>query len=234
MAKKAAPKWTIEETIQIGKEAQKLSQSKLQELEPRLSAGLLSGLPADITQLESLFTGRPAKTQEVKGLTGTEADIARKGARWVSAVREMVKRRATGTGLPKAVGVGMQVYQANSKSTATALEAVLTAARENPEAIRACGILETDLQKGQAMLESISGARDTQDIGMKDKKDLTTRKDTLQIRIEKAIEEISTAGYFHFMETEPVLAQRFKDLIPSSGGKKGGSPEEPPAAEEKK
>ena len=146
----------------------------------------------------------------------------------------MVKRRATGTGLPKAVGVGMQVYQANSKSTATALEAVLTAARENPEAIRACGILETDLQKGQAMLESISGARDTQDIGMKDKKDLTTRKDTLQIRIEKAIEEISTAGYFHFMETEPVLAQRFKDLIPSSGGKKGGSPEEPPAAEEKK
>ena len=234
MAKKAAPKWTIEETIQIGKEAQKLSQSKLQELEPRLSAGLLSGLPADITQLESLFTGRPAKTQEVKGLTGTEADIARKGARWVSAVREMVKRRATGTGLPKAVGVGMQVYQANSKSTATALEAVLTAARENPEAIRACGILETDLQKGQAMLESISGARDTQDIGMKDKKDLTTRKDTLQIRIEKAIEEISTAGYFHFMETEPVLAQRFKDLIPHKSRDTEEPPEEPPATEEKK
>jgi hypothetical protein len=234
MAKKVAPKWTIEETIQIGKEAQILSQSKLQELEPRLSAGLLSGLPADITRLESLFTGRPAKTQEVKGLTGTEADIAKKGARWVSAVREMVKRRATGTGLPKAVGVGMQVYQANSKSTATALEAVLTAARENPEAIRACGILETDLQKGQAMLEAISGARHTQDIGMKDKKDLTTQKDTLQMRIEKAIEEISTSGYIQFMETDPVLAQRFKDLIPHKSRDTEEPPEEPPTTEEKK
>jgi hypothetical protein len=229
MSKEIVPKWEISQVIQIGKEAVLLTEGKKKEIEPRVSAGLLDGLPADIAQLESLFTGRPAKTIEVKGMTGSEKDVARKGGEWVSAIREAVKRRAKGTGLPKAVGVGEAVHGDQSTSVASAVEAVLKAAQEYPDEIRACGVIESDIQKGQAILDSLVGARNTQDTGMKGKKNLTTQKNTIQIRIEKAIEEISTGGYIQFMDTDKVLAKRFQDLIPSSG-KPPKDPPEPPKA----
>ena len=220
MHKQIIPKWTIEQAIQIGKEAIKLVEDRRREIEPRVSPGVLDALPSDIAQLEALSIGRPAKVVEVKGLTGTEAEIAKRGAAWVSAVREAVRKRAKGSGLAKAVGVGTQVYSGNSKSVTSAMEAILTAAAENPDGMHACGILDLDIQNGQAIFDALVNARNNQDLGMKDKKDLTTEKNIIQLRIEKAIAEISTAGYIQLMETEPVIALRFKALPPSTATRK--------------
>ena len=220
MSTKVVLKWTIEQTIQASKEAMKLVEPRRRMIEQRVTSGLLDALPNDIVELESLQRGRPAKVTEVKGLTGSEAEIARRGASWISAVREAVRKRAKGTGLERAVGVGVPVNVGRSTSVASAVQAILKAAAENPDGIHACGVLDADIRNGQAILDDLVSARDDQDSGMKDKKDLTTEKNVVQLRVEKAVEEIATAGYIQLMESDPVIAQRFRDLPPSTATKK--------------
>lgn len=233
MSKKSEPRWKINQAIQIGKEALMLVKGREKDIVPRLSAGLLEGLKADLDELEALLTGRPSKTTEVKGLTGTEKEISEKGAEWVSGIREAVKRRAEKSGLIKAVGVGEKLKKEQSKSVVIAIEAILTAAKEKADEMRACGILESDILKGTAILNSLMGARRVQEEGIKTKKDLTTKKNIVQIRIENAIDEICTAGYLQYIDKDKVLAERFRDLIPSSPKKKKSKEEEKPVQKDK-
>lgn len=220
MVNKINPKWSIEQAIQVAKEAIKLVEPRRRQIEPRVTAGLLDELPNYISQLEALLTGRPAKITQVKGLTGAEAENARNGAAWISAVRDAVKKRAPHSGLAKAVGVGVPVNVARSSSVASAIEAILKAASENPDGIHACGILDGDIQNGAETLQELLDARNNQDLGMKDKKDLTTEKNIIQIKVEKAVEEISTAGYLELMKSEPLIAERFRELPPYKGTRK--------------
>lgn len=235
VSKNTRPKWGIERTVAHAKEARALGQEHLADLQPRLAAGLMDGFAADLAHLEALQTGRPAKIDEVKGLTGSQGDLAEKGAQWAADIRETVRRRSSGEGLRKAVGVGRSVQAARAKSVATAIEAILTAAGERPDEVRACGILESDLTRGKALLASLNGASTIQDDGMIQKKDLTHAKDTTQIRVEAAIEAIATAGLLQYRDANPALAQRFRALIPPSKGNggpgnAGGDPPAPPDA----
>ena len=230
MAKAKKPRYEIERAIYYGKEALKLANEYKADIEARLDAGTLDGLQSDIPQLEAMETGRPAKVTEVKGLTGSQEDIAEQGHGWVMAVRKAVKDRAEGTGLAKAVGVGLPAVSARAKTVVTAIEAVLTAAKERPSELRACGVLDKDLAKGQAILAGLSGARSTQDDGMGKKKDLTALKNEVQVRVEKAVCAISNAGNLEFQGCNAALARRFVDLIPGNGG---GGDTPPPAPETK-
>lgn len=233
MRKDNKPKWPIEKAIYYGKEALKLAQEHRPNIEPRLNAGELDGLQSNLAQLDAMETGRPAKTTEVKGLTGSQKDIAQKGHDWVIAVRKAVKDRTDGAGLEKAVGVGLAIQPTQAKSVETAIEAILAAAQERAAELRACGILDSDIQRGRAILASIEGARSTQDGGMGQKKDMTNAKDTAQKAVEKAIASISSMGHLEYLESDPALAQRFLDLIPGNGGGGNtGGGETPPTGDQ--
>jgi hypothetical protein len=148
------------------------------------------------------------------------------------AVRKAVKDRAEGTGLEKAVGVGLAIQPAQAKSVETAIEAILAAAQERPAELRACGILDADIQRGRAILASIEGARSTKQGGMGQKKDMTNAKDTAQRAVEKAIASISSMGHLEYLESDPAIAQRFLDLIPGNGGGNTGGDETPPTGDQ--
>ena len=227
MRKDNKPKWEIQEALSAGREAQKLAQEHQQDLQPRLKAGQFDSLAADLVQLEALRTGRPARTVAVTGITGTQKELAKRGAKWVNAIRDAVKRHPADAGLRKAVGVGRPVQTEQATSVTTAIQAILAAANERPDEIRACGILDADIQKGQALLTAIGGAVSTQDDGMGEKKDLTDLKNHAQMRLEASIESISSAGHLHYFDTDALLAQRFLDLIPGNGGPPP-KPTEPP------
>lgn len=227
MNKQLLPKWQIEQAIQIGKEALVLISGRERALAPRLTEGILENLPNDVSLLENLLMGRPAKNIEVKGMTAREAELSLEGAFWIGAVREAVKKRMPGSALAKAVGVGEAINNRRSASVASAIEAILKAAGENPEEILSCGILEDDILNGRTILDSLVGARLAQDTGMKSKKTLTTEKNVIQIRIEKAVKEISTAGYIQYMNSEPVIARRFKELTPTTRRRKDAAPPVP-------
>lgn len=227
MRKDSKPKWEIQKALAAGREALALAKEQKEAVEPRLQAGALDGLAADLAQLDGLRSGRPARTTLVHGLTGSQKEIAKRGAKWVNAIRGSVKRHGAGEGLRGAVGVGQPVRSGLATSVTTALETILDAAKERPDEIRACGILDADLQNGQALLSALAGARATQDEGMTGKKDLTTLKDKVQVRLEAAVESISSSGYLEFLDRDPLLAQRFADLIPNSGGGDGDEGEPP-------
>ncbi len=213
-------KLTASQAIQLGRETLTLIEGRQRELAPRLPEGTLDRLVFDIKQLESLYTERPAVNIKVKGLTGTEMEKALSGARLVTAIRTAVKKRAANTGLPKAVGVGSRFYPFRSASVVSAIEAILKAATDNPDAIRACGILDADIARGRELLDTLRAARETQDMGVKDKKNLTTQKNIVQHRIEQSLREISTAGYLQYMDKEPFIAERFKGIMPTSSARK--------------
>ena len=213
-------KLTASQAIQLGRETLTLIEGRQRELAPRLPEATLDRLVFDIKQLESLYTERPAVNIKVKGLTGTETEKALTGATWVTAIRTAVKKRAPNTGLPKAVGVGSRFYPFRSASVISAIEAILKAASDNPDAIRACGILDADIARGRELLDTLRAARETQDMGVKDKKNLTTQKNIVQHRIEQSLREISTAGYLQYMDKEPFIAERFKGIMPTSSARK--------------
>jgi hypothetical protein len=220
MKRKANLRYTITQALSLAKEAMVLVETRKKAIAPRVTEGLLEALPGDIERLESMQTGRPATVIQVKGLTGTEAELSEKGAEWVRAVREAVKKRMPNSGLSKAVGVGNRLYPNRSAIVVSAIEAILKAADDYPEAIKACGILAADLEGGKTLNIALTMARNDQDLGQKDKKDLTTSKNVLQLKIEKAIKEIATAGYIHYLESEPLIAIRFKGLMPAKRAKK--------------
>ena len=234
MTKSSRPRWEIQRAVAYGKEAQTLGQQCLKELEPRLGAGLMEGFSADLAQLEAMETGRPAKVDEVKGLTGSQRDIAEKAAAWASSIREAVKRRSDGDGLRKAVGVGRAIATNRVKPVATAIQTILAAAAERPDELRACGILESDLTRGRALLTSLGGASAVQDQGLIAKKDMTAAKNKIQLRVEAAIQAIATAGALQYHDADPALAQRFRGLIPpaiGNGGPASPAGDQPPAPE---
>ncbi len=228
MRKDNRPRWSIEKAVFHGKEALRLAQEHRSELEPRFEPGMLDGMASDLNQLEALETGRPAKATEVAGLTGSQGDIAEKGAAWAAAIREVVRKHAPGDGLRKAAGVGSPVKVNSAKSVATAIETILAAARERPAEIRSCGLLDSDIQRGQALLAALSGARSTRDDGMGGKTDMTSLKNAVQLRVERALQSIASLGHLHYLGSDAALAQRFNDLIPGSTGGNGGG-DEPPA-----
>ena len=118
------------------------------------------------------------------------------------------------------MGVGSRFYPFRSASVVSAIEAILKAATDNPDAIRACGILDADIARGRELLDTLRAARETQDMGVKDKKNLTTQKNIVQHRIEQSLREISTAGYLQYMDKEPFIAERFKGIMPTSSARK--------------
>ena len=209
-------KWDMDRTLQVAREASSLLEGRKEVIESRLDPGTVEGLQNDIQALEALKSGRPAKTQEVQGLTGSQKDRARQGAEWISAIREPVKRRAAGQGLRKAVGVGKKMSHSSETDVAAGIQAILTVAKEQPQAFRACGILDSDLERGRALFAALSDVHENQRTGFVTKKDLTDAKDATHARLEEAVEAISTAGHLHYLESDRALAQRFRNLIPGS------------------
>jgi hypothetical protein len=88
--------------------------------------------------------------------------------------------------------------------------------------------LDSDLETARALLGALSGAHDAQHDGFVEKKNLTRTKEDTQARLEEAVEAVATAGNIHYIAKDPVLAQRFLDLIPSKSG--GGTP--PPTGDQ--
>jgi hypothetical protein len=225
-------KWELNRAAQAGREALDLLNGHKQDLEPRLDPGTIEGLQNDIPALEALKSGRPAKVQQVRGLTGSKADQARQGAGWIGAIREAVKRRAAGQGIRTAVGVGKSISHTQETSVAAAIEAILALSKEQPQALRACGVLDSDLATGQALLAALGTAHNIQHDGFVGSKNVTDQRNATHARVEEAVEAIATAGHLQYLETDPALAKRFANLLPTRANvkpanAKEGNPKDP-------
>lgn len=228
---KQKARWTEDQTVRIANEAMKLIEEHGAGLKERFMDGFLEGLAKDTAYLDGGRTGRPLQIQFKETQTGTERDLARQGASFLSHMREIIKGEVPADHpLLKAIGVGKRVNSAQTQVVATQLEAVAMAANEYPDIFRSAGIIASDIAQCQSLHDALLAADSGQGAAVTDGKDLTTGKMTVQTRLENAITKISNLGAFQYKD-RPEIAARFTGLIPASGG--GGS-DAPPEEESPK
>jgi hypothetical protein len=78
------------------------------------------------------------------------------------------------------------------------------------------GVIDTDLTDGAAIVEKLVAADGNQTMVMTERKDKTFDRNSVQLRIEVAVDMISSRGAMAFRST-PEIRKRFSALISSSG-----------------
>jgi hypothetical protein len=206
-------KWREDETIRRGKDAAHLAETHRSVLEPRLPAGAIDGLRTDLALLTVSKADRKAGKTEQKGRTGKKRDAAEDGKDWVLTVRTMAKRTdGVSKGELKALGVGEPLSAKSSHSVTAAAEAILRAFEKNPELSRRIGLIEQDITDAQDITAELGTAGSEQSDVIIRNKDKTFDRNAVQMRIEAAVDMISTRGRMAFRNDRDVR-DRFEALV---------------------
>jgi hypothetical protein len=124
------------------------------------------------------------------------------------------KRFEAACPLQRDFGVGMPVFVRSVPSVVGSLRTILDAAAQHPEATRAAGILEQDIQKAQDALASLSSADATQESRKLGAREATARRRATQLRVQTGIAKIVGAAYLAFVD-QPAVVDKFTSLTPS-------------------
>jgi len=213
MAESTKPRWTLDDTLRRGRLAYRLVNKHVSKVEPRLSAGLLNQLKTDRAALGDASAGGTSALTAQKTATSHERDTAAEGHALVMQIREVVARTAGASPtLRTAIGIGDGLRADSTPKVIAALDSVVN----NAVALGFCGVLTEDIEEAKTLAADLRAA-DASQGSAKDARSNTTedRIDT-QLRIERAIDEISSRGTLAFRK-DKVIAERFGRLV-SSGG----------------
>jgi hypothetical protein len=207
------PRWLLEDAKRRARIAYRLATKHDKEVEPRLDAGLLDQLKADRAALGDATASRTTVLTGQKIATSHERSTATDGHTLVMGIREVVARTATASQtLRTAIGIGDGLKADNTAKVIAALDSLVT----NAVALGFCGVLAEDIDEAKTIAADLRAA----DTGQADAKDARSDKtedriDT-QLRVERAIDQISSRGTLAFRKSK-VIAERFGRLV-SSGG----------------
>ena len=217
MSKSTTPKWDELSAIRRGREANHLVETYPSSVEPRLVPGMLEELQTDLATLSVSDPDRRATKTRQKGRTGQERVIARNGHSWVMGIREMAKRTAGITeGELKLVGVGESTHPGSTTQVVAGMNACLQAFAEHAAFASKIGVLDADVAEGKAIVADLIAADGNQTEVMTESKDKTFDRNAVQLRVEAAVDMISSRGAMAFRSV-PDIKRRFSDLISSSG-----------------
>ena len=211
------PRWSTDDAKRRARIAYRLATKHQAAVEPRLSPGLLAQLAADRAALGDASVGSLSALTGQKTATATERSLAEKGHRLVIRVREVVRRSATAPAhLWAALGIGDNLRPGDTAGVAAALDAVVAQAA----ALAAHGILPGDVAKAQALSAQLKGADAGQDASRDARASATEDRADTQLRLERAVDEISSRGAMAFdddVPAEAAIVERFERLVSTSG-----------------
>ena len=226
------PNWELSEAISSARKTLKALEKYGKELEPRLPAGAVDGLKADLAVMAESKVSRPAYRKTALAKTKSERTLAKEGADILSRLRYSIKVCPASTPeVLKAVGVGSQVNPGKTTSVAESLKAMVEASKVYVDIFRAAGILPDDLNEARDFMTSLLGADEAQQETQYTKKELTELKNAAQKRAEETISAVAAAGQVQFRK-QPAKRAIFEKLVPKTVKKKGKPAEKP--KEEKK
>jgi hypothetical protein len=213
MSEQAKPKWREVETIRRGGDALHLAETHQAVVEPRLAAGTMDGLRADLALLSASGPDRKASKTEQKGRTGKKRDAAEDGKDWTMIVRDMARRTVgVSSGDLKALGVGERVNVGSAKTVSAAVEACIRALVKNPELGRNIGLIDQDVTDAKAIIADLNSAGMVQTDVIIKNKDKTFDRNAVQMRIEAAVDMISSRGQMAFRNDRDIR-DRFEALV---------------------
>ena len=220
--------WRVGVALRVAEAAYRLATDHRAALDPRLPAGVIEGLGADMAALRGTSAGAKAARAGKRSATITQHEAGRRGYELAMAIRAAVRGgEPDDKALQKAFGVGDQVHARKVTSVEAAIETILRGAEADPERARGVGVLPEDIEEARRVREALSTADASQEGKAVSSKVATSNRDEAQRRVQQAVRRIVGAAALAF-RGQPDLARLFADLIPSRGGKlEKGAPAAP-------
>lgn len=217
---KARPRWDQAGAVRRGETADRLLDKHGEALASRIEdPGLSTQLKADLTTLKGSSRGAALGTQ--KTATASEREIAEDAYDLLMVMREAVKRSPNGTAtLRKAIGVGDNLDPGNTRGILDVLAAVAAHA----DGLRQCRIGADDIAEAASFATQLQDADDGQTSAQQARAGSTEDRMDTQLRIEAAIDVISTVGVLAFRK-QPAIRARFERLVSASGPSADGTDE---------
>lgn len=205
------PRWDLEDAKRRARVAAHLAERHGAQLTPRLEAGLLDQLAADRIFLGDASDARPLTAQKVA--TATEREIAADAHDLVMTIRNVVARSGSANAaLRTAIGIGDGLRKDDTKGVLAALKAIETHA----ESLRAVGVHSDDVAEAAALAASLRAADDAQSTSMNARADSTEARVAAHLRLEAAVDSISSKGALAFRK-DPLVRARFERLVADGG-----------------
>jgi hypothetical protein len=220
------PKWPQEVALRTARAVIALSR-RYREMDGRLN-GALDALAADADEMRNAISATSSARADRKSATTEQRQAARKGVRQVRAFRRAVRLAPPADrAVLRRFGVGERVNERKVGSVAAALQVVLDAAGEEPEAVSNAGIVKEDLDALRATLAALLFADTSQEAKKVGAKGARAQRDTVQLRLEAGIGKVLATAAVVFRD-QPTIAAEFEAVVPGRGN--GRVVEPPPAA----
>lgn len=211
----ANPKWEIVATIDAGSAMHALACAHRPELEPRLEAGLIDGLPVDVETLRGKKNAAERGAEVKKAATATQDKALVLAATRAVAMRDSLRRAYTGEkDVLDLFGLGRQLNTSSVSSVASAVEMLIAAAEAHPARVRSASILPADIEGLRTDFQTLVGADVAQQGKKVSAKEATAARKAAQLRVERAIDQIVCAARLAFVG-KPEIVRSFEALVPT-------------------
>jgi hypothetical protein len=161
-----------------------------------------------------------ASLTEQKSATADERATAADAHDFLMAIRNAVARRTEATeALKTAIGIGDGLRAGDTPKVLSALGAVAT----NAAALQACGVLPEDIAEAAALAEQLRGDDVSQQGKLDHRQSTTEDRHQAQVRLEEAVDAISSAGVLAFRK-DPVIRASFERLVAAGGPSREDDP----------
>ncbi len=210
----ATPKWAPGDVSRVGRAALSLATKNKASIEPRLSAGLLDGLVADLDVFDGKQSAATLAKESLREATRGQNAAGEAASSFLGLARSAITRSGANATVRAAFGLSLRPNPGKVQSVITALDAFEAGAARAPDVVRAAGILTADLDKLRALRGALAASDANQEATKLTRKlPLLDRKQT-QVRIEKAVDAIINAGAMAFAD-EPAVVALFRALVPA-------------------
>jgi hypothetical protein len=200
-----------------GLKALGLAQTHQAALEPRLPAGTLDGLTADLQKLGADVPGALVTRSTAKTATVSQNEALAAGYSLVTAIRTSVARRGASAEVRAGYGVGVKTSEKVVKQVAAAISLILKRAGDKPAEAAELGILQKDLAALGEDLAAITAADGAQEAKRAGAPGATKERNRTANQILGAVDVIVGAGVLEFAKEAGVRGE-FEALV---GGGKG-------------
>jgi hypothetical protein len=189
---------------QMGLKALGLAQAHPTELDPRLPAGLLPGLVADLTALGVVVPAAAQARAEVKVATQARGAAVGRGVDCVTAVRRAVRDAGAPPDVRHAYGVGMSLDKRRPNALKTVVGLIVGRLDEHPEDAAAFGIVQADIDAVRALHTSVDAVSTAQAQKRASAPQATKERNRTANRILIAVRRIRGAGVLAFAQNQAV------------------------------
>ncbi len=203
----------IEKTRRAGEQILELVKTDRSRLEPRLAAGLIDGLAADLPLLLDAAMQAADTRQAKKASTKTQVAAAERLQDQVMALRSVLRMRKAPAELCTLAGVGKPVKSGVVGSILESAALMLSAYDSRPADFRLLGVLPADIEAVRTLYGQLASADQAQEALKVTAREKTARRNAAHKRVQEAIAAIAGAAELAFLG-RPDRLELYRSLVP--------------------